>query len=173
MTGVVSGGSTTAGNNSLNVTAGTLTLSSTSNTFSGDVVINGATAIVSMPGNTTGSFGTTQPLGTQASVYKSVELSNGGTFRLASSNYNVNTPNATNVGAGQVFSFGTGGGILDVASGSTLTIDDGTGAAGTAWTAPQLQGSGALTKTGAGILSLGSGSSNFGTAFTGTITASA
>jgi fibronectin-binding autotransporter adhesin len=163
-TGVVSGGSTTAGNNSINVTAGTLTLSAAGNTFSGDVVINGATAIVSMAG---GTFTTTNPLGNQASVYKSVEISNGGTFRLSSGNYGVNTPTATNVGAGQVFNIGTGGGIFDVASGSTFTIDDGTGS-GTAWTNTQLQGSGALTKIGAGVLSLGNSTAS-NAVFTGQI----
>ena len=60
---------------------------------------------------------------------------------------------------------GTGGGTFNVASGSLLTLDDGTGA-GTAATNAELQGTGDLTKTGAGTLSLGSGSSNFST-FTG------
>lgn len=170
MTGVVSGGPTTAGNDALNVTAGTLTLSAAGNTFSGDVVINGATAVVSMAG---GTFTTANPLGTQASVYKSVEISNGGTFRLSTGNYNVNTASAGSPGAGQVFNIGTGGGVFDVASGSTFTIDDGSGSAGTAWTAPQLRGGGALTKAGLGTLALGAGTSNFGTAFTGTITVSA
>lgn len=151
MTGVVSGGPTTAGNNALNVTAGTLTLGAAGNTFSGDVVINGATAVVSMAG---GSFTAANPLGTQASVYKTVEISNGGTFRLSTGNYNVNTPAAGSTGAGQVFNIGTGGGIFDVASGSTFTLDDGTGT-GTGWGNTQLQGSGTLTKIGAGTLVLG------------------
>jgi fibronectin-binding autotransporter adhesin len=170
MTGIVSGGPTTAGNDALNVTVGTLTLSAAGNTFSGDVVINGATAVVSMAG---GTFTAANPLGTQASVYKSVELSNGGTFRLSTGNYNINVPAAGSLGAGQVFNIGTGGGVFDVASGSTFSLDDGTGAAGTAWTAPQLRGGGALTKSGTGTLALGAGSSNFGTAFTGTITVNA
>lgn len=173
LTGVVSGGNTTAGNNSVSLTAGTLSLGSNANTFSGDVAIDGSTSILSIVGTSAGGFTTSGPLGNQASVYKSIKLTNGGTFRLSSSNYNVNVPNATNVGAGQVFNIGTGGGTIEVASGSTLTIDDGSGAATTAWTAPQLQGGGALTKTGAGTLSLGAGSSDFSTAFTGTITVSA
>jgi fibronectin-binding autotransporter adhesin len=173
LTGVVSGGNTTAGNNSISITSGTLSLGSNANTLTGDVAIDGATSVLSIVGTSGGSFTTSGPLGNQASVYKSIKLTNGGTFRLSSSNYNVNTPNATNVGAGQVFNIGSGGGTFDVASGSTFTVDDGSGAAGTAWTAPQLQGSGALTKTGGGTLSLGSGTSNFGTAFTGTITVSA
>ena len=173
LTGVVSGGNTTAGNNSVSLTAGSLSLGSNVNTFSGDVAIDGSTSILSIVGTSAGGFATSGPLGNQASVYKSIKLTNGGTFRLSSSNYNVNVPNATNVGAGQVFNIGTGGGTIEVASGSTFTIDDGSGAAGTAWTAPQLQGGGALTKTGAGILSLGAGTSDFGTAFTGTITVSA
>ncbi|MFY7874518.1 MAG: autotransporter-associated beta strand repeat-containing protein, partial [Pirellula sp.] len=167
MTGVVSGGPTAAASNALNVTAGTLTLSASGNTFTGDVVINGATAIVSMAGNTNGTFTTTHPLGRQSSVYKSVKISNGGTFRLSSGAYNVNTPTATNVGAGQVFNIGTGGGIFDVATGATFSIDDGSGA-GTAWSNTQLQGSGTLTKVGPGLLILGNAATS-NAAFTGQI----
>lgn len=169
-TGVVSG---TGTGTILSVSAGTLSLGSTANTFSGNISIAGATSVLSITGVSGGGFTTSSPLGNQASNYKTVTLTNGGTFRLASSNYNVNVPNASSQGAGQVFSIGTGGGTFDVASGSAFTLDDGTGAAGTAWTAPQLQGSGALTKTGTGTLALGAGSSNFGTAFTGTITVNA
>jgi fibronectin-binding autotransporter adhesin len=163
-TGVVSG---TGTGTTLTVSAGTLSLGSTANTFSGNVSIAGATSVLSITGVAAGGFTTSGPLGNQASNYKTVTLTNGGTFRLASSNYNANTPSATNVGAGQVFSIGTGGGTFDVASGSTFTLDDGTGA-GTAWTNTQLQGSGALTKTGAGTLVLGNAATS-NAAFTGQI----
>src|SRR6185436_13967556 len=64
-------------------------------------------------------------------------------------------PTATNLAAGQVFNIGTGGGTFDVSAGRIFTVDDGTTAVtGTGLTAQQLQGSGALTKTGTGTLQL-------------------
>jgi fibronectin-binding autotransporter adhesin len=163
-TGVVSG---TGTGTTVSVSAGTLSLGSNANTFSGNIAVAGSTSILSIVGTSSGGFGTSGPLGNQASNYKTVTLSSGGTFRLSSSNYNVNTPSATNVGAGQVFSISTGGGIFDVASGSTFTLDDGSGT-GNAWTSSQLQGSGTLTKTGVGSLSLGNGASS-NAVFTGQI----
>ena len=166
LSGVI--GTTTGG---LTVNDGTLIVGNAANTFTGNIAVAGATSVLQM---TSGSNGTASaaPLGINTTVYKTVTLTNGGIFR-PSANYNVNVPTASLPGNGQVFSIGSGGGVFDVGSGVTFTIDDGTGAAGTAWTAPQLQGNGALTKTGVGTLSLGAGSSNFGTAFTGTITVSA
>lgn len=165
VSGVVSGSKAEA-TNAISVTAGVLSLTG-ANTFSGDVAVDGSTAVVSISGVTGGAFTTSSRFGNQTAKYKSVKLTNGGTFRLASSDYNVNTASATNVGAGQVFNIGTGGGTFDVASGSTFTLDDGVGA-GTAWTNTQLQGSGTLTKTGAGALSLGNGGSS-NAAFAGQI----
>jgi autotransporter-associated beta strand protein len=154
----------------LAVTAGTLVVGNAANTFTGNITVAGASSALQMTSGSNGNA-TSGPLGINTTVYKTVTLTNGGIFR-PSANYNVNTPSAGAPGAGQVFSIGTGGGVFDVGSGVTFTVDDGTGAASTAWTAPQLQGSGALTKTGVGTLSLGASTSNFGTAFTGTITVS-
>lgn len=162
--GVISG---TGTGTTLSVSAGTFTLGNAASTFQGNISVDGSSSILSMTGVSTAGFTTSSPLGNRASVYKTVALTNGGTFRLASSNYNVNTPTSTNVGAGQVFNIGTGGGTFDVASGSTFTLDDGTGS-GTAWTNTQLQGSGTLTKTGAGVLALGNGGTS-NAAFTGQI----
>ena len=158
-TGIISG---TGG---IAVTSGTLNINQQANTFSGNVTVDGSSSILSIVGNSGGTYTTSNPLGTfTAGSFKTVTLTNGGTFNLASLNYNVNTT-GTNIGAGQVFMIGTGGGTFNVASGSLFTLDDGTGA-GTASTNAELQGTGDLTKTGQGILSLGNGTTNFST-FTG------
>ncbi len=158
-TGVV--GTTTGG---INVTAGTMILSNTANTFTGNVSINGNTAILQMNGATDNA--TTGPLGILASVYKTVTISNGGTFR-PNTTYNNDVPTASLPGNGYIFSIGTGGGIFNVPTGVTFTIDDGSGS-GTAWTNSQLQGSGALTKSGSGLLVLGNSTAS-NAVFTGQI----
>jgi len=158
-TGIISG---TGG---IAVTSGTLNINQQANTFTGNITVDGSTSVLSIVGNAAGTYTTSNPLGTfTANNFKTVTLTNGGTFSLASQNYNVNTT-STNIGAGQVFMIGTGGGTFNVASGSLFTLDDGTGA-GTASTNAELQGTGDLTKTGQGILSLGNGTSNFSN-FTG------
>lgn len=156
-------GTTTGG---LNVLGGTLILGSTANTFTGNIAIDGNTSVLQITGNNGNA--TSGPMGivTGGTAYKTVTLSNGGTFRTTTS-YNDNTPTAALPGNGVVFVFGAGGGTLDTPSGVTLTLDDGAGT-GTATTAAQLQGSGNLTKTGTGTLSLGNGTSNFSN-FTGQI----
>ncbi|OYV03067.1 MAG: hypothetical protein CFE26_21530, partial [Verrucomicrobiales bacterium VVV1] len=50
LSGVASGGNTTAGNNSISITSGTLSLGSNANTLTGDVAIDGATSILSIVG---------------------------------------------------------------------------------------------------------------------------
>jgi fibronectin-binding autotransporter adhesin len=157
-----------AGAGGVNVNSGLLTLNA-GNTFTGDINVSGATSIVAMAG---GAFTTSNPLGnsTAAGVYKFLNLTNGGTFRLSSGTYNDNVT-TTNVGGGQIFNFGTGGGTLDIAAGAQLTIDDGAGV-GNASTNAQLQGTGTLTKSGDGLLQLGNGTSNYST-FTGAIVVNA
>ena len=133
------------------------------NTFTGDVTLNGGLLETNMAGGAA-----TSPLGGQVgTTYRQVIFNNNATLRTTAS-WNDNLPTATNVGA--VFNF-TGAGTLDVPTGITLTIDDGAGA-GTGSANAQLQGAGTLTKTGVGTLSLGNGSSDFGT-FTGSIVVSA
>lgn len=161
--GIISG-TTATGTNVLTIGGtATATLSNAANTFTGDITINGGK--LSYTGATTT---TTSQLGRgSGTAYKQVFLTNGGTFQVASNDFNVNTPSATNPAAGVIFNIGTGGGTFDVAAAKTFTIDDGTGA-GTALTNSQLQGSGTLTKTGAGALSLGNGTSS-NAVFTGQI----
>jgi autotransporter-associated beta strand protein len=162
VTGIISG---TGG---LAVTSGTLNINQQANTFTGNVTVDGASSVLSIVGNSAGTYTTSNPLGTLGGgIFKTVTLTNGGTFSLASLNYNDNAVSTTNIGAGQVFMIGTGGGTFNVASGSLLTLDDGSGA-GTASTNAELQGTGDLTKTGQGTLALGNGVSNF-SAFTGNI----
>ncbi len=147
------------------MTSGTLNINQQANTFSGNITVDGSASVLSIVGSSLGTYASSNPLGTfTAGSFKTVTLTNGGTFNLASLNYNVNTT-GTNIGAGQVFMIGTGGGTFNVASGSLFTLDDGIGA-GTLATNAELQGTGDLTKTGQGILSLGNGTTNFST-FTG------
>lgn len=140
--------------------AGTLTLSGT-NTFMGDVTLSGGTLVVGMTTALTGNLGSVvNPLLTSKTIF----ITNNAIFR------NTTTwNNDTGTAAKQqfVFNIGTGGGTIETAAGTTLTFDDGS-IAGNAFNAAQLQGSGNLTKIGDGTLSLGNGSSNFGT-FTGQI----
>jgi autotransporter-associated beta strand protein len=154
------------GAGTLSVTGGRLSLLSTVSTFTGNVSIDGATSILEIQGSNGNA--TSGPLGifTGGTAYKTVTLSNGGTFRVNSS-FNDNVVTAGGPGNGQVYMIGTGGGTFDVVNGATFTLDDGAGA-GTGTGNAQLQGSGNLTKIGSGTLSLGNGSSNFNT-FTGNL----
>jgi autotransporter-associated beta strand protein len=155
-------GTTTGG---LSVTAGTLVVGSAVNTFTGGVTVSGGTLQMTSGSNGTA---TAAPLGIfpGGTGFKTISLSNGAVFRPTAT-YNSNVPTAALPGNGYMFSIGTGGATFDVATGVTLTLDDGNGT-GTGTGNAQLQGAGTLTKTGVGILSLGNGTSNFG-AFTGAI----
>ncbi|MBN8421692.1 MAG: autotransporter-associated beta strand repeat-containing protein [Verrucomicrobia bacterium] len=154
-----------SGAGGLALTAGTFSINQQANTFTGNITVDGASTVLSVVGNTAGTYTTSNPLGNAVAGgtnFKTVTLTNGGTFSLASQNFNVNVITSTNVGAGMVFNIGTGGGKFDVASGSTLTVDDGS-TNGTATTAYQLQGSGNLSKTGNGTLILRQQNSYSGT----------
>lgn len=136
----------------------------TANTFTGDVLISGGVLqTAGGTGNaTTGPFGILS--GTQGTAFKRVTLMNGATLRISTAtNYNDNVPGATV--QGQIYYFGAGGGKFDVATaGSAFILDDGT-TTGTGTVAgsigAELQGFGDLTKVGAGVLSLGNGTTNF------------
>lgn len=160
MTGVVSG-TKTAATNAISITDGLLTLSG-ANTFSGNIEVDGASSVFAMAG---GAYTSTAPYGRAgATLYKQVLLTNGGIFQLTSGAFNNNAPDSTNTAEGIIFNIGTGGGVLDVASGATLTIDDGSGT-GTGVSNSQIQGAGNLTKTG-----LGTFSTDDSTGYAGTIT---
>lgn len=147
--GTVNSSGIISGAGGLAVTNGTFAITQQASTFSGNITVDGPTSVLSMVGNSGGTYSTTNPLGyVSSSVYKTVTLTNGGTFTLAGQNYNVNA-----AGAGQVFMIGSGGGTFNVASGSTFTLDDGT-TTGTSGSAYEMQGTGDLTKTGAGTLVL-------------------
>ena len=102
--------------------SGTLTLSGT-NTYGGITVVNGGTLSISSRENL-GTTGTSKVL----------QLNNGATLQTTA-DITFNT---------RIFDLGSGGGIFDVASGTTLTTGGTTG---------YIQGS-SLTKTGAGTLVL-------------------
>ena len=158
------GGTKATGSTALTVSGGAIaTLSNAANTFTGNISIDGGKLVYTGTSTTTVSQLGAGP----GTAYKQVLLSNGGIFNVASADFNVNVPTATNKAAGAVFNIGTGGGTFEVAATRTFTLDDGSGA-GAALTNTQLQGSGALTKTGAGTLSLGN-STNSNAVFTGQI----
>ncbi len=131
--------------------AGTLTPTAVS-AFTGSINLTGGVLAASLTNTATTVLG-----GQLGTTFRMMNFTNGATFR-ATNTYNDNGPSATNTGF--VFNFGAGGGTLDVGSGFTLTLDDGSGA-GVASTNAELQGSGDLTKIGVGTLSLGNGTSNF------------
>ena len=162
--GVISG-STATGTTALTIGTGPgstarLNIGGTANTFTGDILINGGTLSSSMAGGAA-----TSPLGNQiGTTYRKMTIQNGGTY-ISNVTWNDNQPSASNVGI--IFNMGTGGGTVNVATG-TLTIDDGTaGVVTTGSTAQQLQGTGSFTKTGTGTLQIRNQID-----FTGTITIS-
>ena len=165
VSGVISGGAA-FGSVGLTINGGAVASLTGTNLFQGDIAINGAgsTLVYTGGSTTTGSqLGRGNGLG-----YKQVLLTNGGVFRTTTNDFNDNVPTPLNVAAGAIFNIGSGGGTLDVTASRTFTIDDGNVNASTATNAAQLQGSGTLTKTGLGTLSLGTGTSNY-SGFTGAI----
>lgn len=160
------GGIIGTGAGGLSVTGGTLIVGLATNTFTGNVTVDGSSSILQI--NAVGNNATSGPLGifTGGLSYKTVTLSNGGIFR-PNVTYNVNAPTAALPGNGQIFSIAATGGVFDVPTGVTFTVDDGSGS-GVLAAASQLQGSGPLTKTGAGVLTLGNGTAS-NAVFTGQI----
>ncbi|RFC45582.1 MAG: Autotransporter-associated beta strand repeat-containing protein, partial [Verrucomicrobia bacterium] len=149
LSGLISG-TVATGTTGLTVSGGTVNLSNTGNTFTGDLAIDGSGVLVYTQGTAT----TVGQLGQGSSTnFKQIVLTNGGTFRVTTADFNVNVNTSTNRAAGAVFNIGTGGGTFDVTSGRTFTLDDGT-VSGTGFTAAHLQGSGTLTKAGTGTLVL-------------------
>jgi autotransporter-associated beta strand protein len=169
LTGVVSG-TKALGTTALQINGGTVAVTSNSNTFTGNIAVDGAGSLFQVA--TGGSYTTVAPWGRvvnsgTAANTKQIFLTNGGGFRLASGSLNVNNTTAANYGAGIIFNIGTGGGVLDVASGATLIIDDGN-TTGTGLGAAQIQGAGSITKNGLGVLQI-----DDSTAYAGTITVTA
>ncbi|HEX8915539.1 MAG TPA: autotransporter-associated beta strand repeat-containing protein, partial [Humisphaera sp.] len=145
LSGVISGGAanataaTTLGSTSLTITgAGKVALTGT-NTFTGNIVVDGGTLVF---GGTDAQLGATAP-----AAFKTVVLQNGGTFaQTGGAPYNPTDGTTTNT-ANKRFLIGAGGGTIDVGSGFTLQLDDAGQFGGTA-------AGGSLTKAGAGRLQL-------------------
>lgn len=124
---------------------------STVNTYTGGTVVNGGTLAIAGTGSITGAVtvnnGAVFSIGSQAAMANSSTVAlNGGTIR-------INEAYAS--AANQVFTFGTGGGTVEVATGILATKN------GDAFT-----GAGNLTKTGGGALSIQVGG---GAGFTGAV----
>ncbi|MEZ0274147.1 MAG: beta strand repeat-containing protein, partial [Roseimicrobium sp.] len=121
--------------------AGTLDLSG-ANTFTGDIVIDGATynvnALTDWGGATVAS-----------STSHTISLINGG--RMAITTTTAVNPGSITTTTHNLLQIGTGGGTVDVIASGTLQLDD----------AGQFFGSGVLTKTGAGTLWLGNTFTNY------------
>jgi fibronectin-binding autotransporter adhesin len=122
-----------AGTAGLNLSGGgTLTLNrSTGNTFTGNITVDGAGTTLAYVG--TGGSADPTALGAGA---KSITLTNGGTLSIIGA---ASDPNSTNT---KTFVIGSGGGTIDTPF--NLTFNDST----------QFSGSGNLTKTGAGQLTI-------------------
>jgi autotransporter-associated beta strand protein len=116
---------------------GTLTLTNTANTFTGNVVIDGGMLAFPGQGNADATI-----LGAGS---KTITLNNNAILRPT-------TNSDPNVAGGKGFVIGATGGQFDIPTGVTFTLNDGL-ANGSA--VDQLSGPGLLTKTGPGTLTLG------------------
>ncbi len=157
--GLVSGGlanstqAAPATNISLTVRGGgAVDLANTGNTFTGDILVDGGTYRV----NSLADWGGPT---VASSTSKTITLTNGGTLAVTSGTLNPGALTATTYTLVQI---GSGGGTIDVAGGAALQLDD----------AGQLFGTGSLTKSGAGTLSLRNQGTTYG-GFGGTITVTA
>jgi fibronectin-binding autotransporter adhesin len=134
--------------------AGRLTLGLTGSTFTGNVLVEGGTLAFNGSGNADQTA-----LGSGA---KTITLTNNATLALIGG-----TDADPNVASGKGFVIGTGGGTIDVTSGRTFFLNDGLSNGSIQ---NQLQGSGTLTKAGAGILNVGR---DFSSTFTGDVNVNA
>ena len=114
--------------------AGSVTLTNAGNTFTGDIVVDGGGFNV----DNTRDWGSAT---VASSTSKTITLTNGGRLNVTSGTINPGALTTTSYALVQI---GSGGGTIDVASGAVLQLDD----------AGQLYGTGTLTKTGVGTLSL-------------------
>lgn len=150
--GVISGGvanSTQASpgsNTSLTITGGgTVSITNTGNTFTGDIVVDGSTLIVSNDRSWGGST-------VASSTSHTITLQNGAKLSVPTGTINPGALTTTNYNLVRI---GTGGATIDTGSTAILQLDD----------AGQFFGNGNLTKTGDGVLLL----SNAFTGYTGTL----
>jgi autotransporter-associated beta strand protein len=144
LSGVISGGpansaaQATLGDTALIITGpGTVALTG-ANTFTGNIVVDGAGFNISADA---------QMGATANNTYKTVTLQNGATLNV---NFTYDPSSGANT-ANKRFAIGTGGGTINVASGFTLTLNDGS----------QLSGSTTLTKSGPGNLVLDNQAFNY------------
>ena len=126
---------------------GTLTLITATNTFTGDIAVDGGTLAISGSGNAD-----QVRLGSGA---KSITLNNGSTFRVTSSEYNPTANSKRLV-------IGTGGAVFRSAGATAITLDD----------VNQLQGAGNLLIAD-GLTQLGNNFNQGTLPFTGNITIAA
>ena len=121
---------------------GTVAISSSGNTFTGDILVDASTIAVSNDR----SWGGVTVAG---STSHTITLINGATLSVASGTVN---PGSATTNFYNLIQIGSGGGNFDIASGAILQLDD----------VGQLYGSGNLTKNGLGTLILRSQQSTFG-----------
>ena len=141
-------GAITTGASTVAVTGGTLTLTSNSNNFTGNVTVDGSTSVLAFAGQN-GAGGDPNSLGAGT---KFVTLTNGGTIRPTS----TCNPTGTNT---KQFVVSTGGGTFDVGNGITFQLDDDL----------QFSGAGDLTITGSGTGTVFMNTKAY-TGFTGNVT---
>ncbi|MBA4015629.1 MAG: hypothetical protein C0483_00425 [Pirellula sp.] len=121
---------------------GTVALSNSGNTFTGDILVDASTIAVSNDRSWGGAT-------IISSTSHTITLINGATLSLASGTVNPGAATTVNYNLIQI---GAGNGNFDIASGAILQLDD----------PGQLYGSGNLTKNGLGTLILRSQQSTFG-----------
>ncbi len=141
VSGAVSGGqadsdqASPGSSTSLTITgAGSVTMASNANTFTGDIVVNGGGYNVDDLSDWGGRT-------VASATSKTITLINGGRLNITTGTVN---PGALTTTTYNLIQIGGGHGTIDVASGAQLWIDD----------AGQLFGTGDLTKTGEGTLRL-------------------
>jgi len=152
--GIISGGLGN-GSGNVNISNGAIVeFKNTANSFTGITSVSGENSVLIYSG---GTATTTAQYGNgSGNIPKIIQLNGNATFRVVEQDLNINTGSAANPSAGLIFKFQGSGGVLDVAEGRTLTIDEGTGSSET-YTGYPLQGTlnTTITKRGLGTLALG------------------